>query len=103
MVQIILLLLSLTASAHADPQDEALHFAAHAGTSFALQETLYGVNEKELGMTRREAQLTAFAETMLLGLAYKASQSFPTDTGKSMLYNAIGAGLSIGVSYTFEF
>jgi hypothetical protein len=86
----------------ADSEQE-VHLAAHVGTSFALQTVFYGINEKALEMPKANVQALAFIETMAVGLTYKASESYPEGTARSMSENAIGALLAVGVCYTFEF
>lgn len=93
----------MSAYASADPEQN-VHFAAHVGTSFAIQTTAYGFNKKVLNMSKADAEWLAFAETMIIGSIYKVSERAPPgDLFRAEGENAIGIGLAIGVHYTFEF
>ncbi len=100
MVQLVLALaLSIGNTAHADD----VHFAAHVGTAFALQTGFYGVNEKWIGLSKRDAELLAFAEMMAVGFLYKRNEGLPRGTWTSVGENAVGGVLAIGVHVTFGF
>lgn len=98
----LLLLISLPAQAAVD-RDELMHFTAHAGASFALQTGFYGVNKKWLGMDPVPAEMLAAVFTLGVGLAYKSSENYPSNTGRAMLYNSLGVGTAIVTHVTFKF
>lgn len=99
MSPIFAVLVMFMSPAHADPD----HFAAHVGTAFTLQTTLYGANSRWLGMSKTNAELLSFAEMMVVGFAYKQNEGMPTGTAQSITQNAIGGALAIGVHITFVF
>ena len=110
----ILALFLFSIPARAD-HNELVHFAAHVGTSFAINTVAYGACYKKnlIGLrTIQENQddkvpcimLAAFTTTMI-GFLYKhleTNVTFP-DMARSMGYNALGTGLSIGSVFLFEF
>lgn len=101
IVCIILLALSLSQRCHADEADT--HFAAHFGTSYAINLIGYGVLQRAFQMDRTTAWIFSAAATLAVGLAYKYSETGPMPAGtlqRAMLQNAAGcaaAGFSIAV------
>ncbi len=98
-----LLLLLLSTQAHAFTDNDLTHFAAHAGTSFALQTVFYGVNNQYFGLSKPWAEGLGFAETLAIGFAYKALETNPPNTGTAMLENSVGALGAIGTHVVFHF
>ena len=88
--------------AHAD--EDHVHTAAHVGTSFMIDTTLYGLNHKVLGMDKETAEVLSGFETFMIGYAYKMNEN-TNDKDRSRAYrdNLIGIGLAVGVHYVFDF
>jgi hypothetical protein len=96
-------MIAVSLPAHAMTQDDLMHMSAHTGVSFALQTGFYGINSRWLGMDNEAAQVVGFLETMAVGWVYKDLQGFPSDTGRAMGFNALGAGSAILTQVTFRF
>lgn len=100
MKYIVILSLIFPILAYAEPESQ-VHFAAHAGTSFALDTIAYGVN-KHIGAPMPKT--AAFVETMVIGLLYKYSEHTPTRGYiVPMSENIVGAGAATLTIVVFEF
>ncbi len=100
----VLVLVSLSLNSRAFTHDDEVHFAAHVGTSFALQTVFYGINSRAFQMSKPWSEVCAAVETLAIGFAYKYEENADSDaTRTSMAENAIGVGLAIGTHYVFHF
>src|SRR5271165_1813977 len=99
-MKLLICLLLISNLCHADPHEDAVHFAAHAGTSFAVDTIAYGVNNR-LGLSKPHSRELAVFETLTIGLLYKLSErAGKLDT--PMMENTIGAGAATLTIWTFE-
>jgi len=85
--------------------DETVHFAAHAGTSYIINEVVYGIMHKGLGADRATSLWFSVPTTLALGLTYKMMEmnASNSDIGKSMIYNGIGVLGSVVIIHGFDF
>lgn len=102
LVLSILFATALLYPTRAIADDADLHFAAHAGASYALSMLAYGFYHQAFRMDKTSAFVFAAVTTLAIGLTYKemevinggTSQSIP----RAMTQNTIGvlgAGFSI--------
>lgn len=93
-MRFLILLIPLSASA-----DPAVNVVAHVGGSYMIDSILYNINKTYTSKANSEI-LSSF-ETLLLGVAYKASEHFPKNTSNSLLEDSVGLSLSVGIRYEF--
>lgn len=85
------------------PADEQTHLAAHLGAAFAIQTVAYGIN-RQIGMSKLNAETLGFIETLAIGILYKSSEhAQKSDILKATQENALGSGLAILTHVTFSF
>ena len=107
MKKLALIVFLLCASAKADPSllnsgNERLHFTEHFVASGLIYTGVYTAMHDGL----RAPKWTSFAfgafTSGTIGLAYKGTEGFPSDTGRKMIYNAAGIAVGAGLCFTFD-
>lgn len=104
MKQLILGLILVCPLAHAESDTAEVHFAAHFGTSYAIQTFAYGVSKQAAGMDNTDALIFAAVVTLTgttLRQVLAAGDSPVNTTG--ILQNAFGVAASIGTCLMFDF
>jgi hypothetical protein len=103
---IIVLMLSLSLSSKADDVF-GQHFVPHFVLSYGIELGSYEIFKNAFRMDRTNAVIFSVFTTLTVGLMYKAMEmnqnGWPADTGRSMLFNAIGTGAAVGTVYAFHF
>lgn len=106
IVLLALAILLPARTAKADHEDD-VHAIAHIGASFTIELITYGISHKALKLSRPASLIVATATTLLVGFAYKYSEthsaSFNREMSKSMFRNGIGVGLGIASIELFSF
>jgi hypothetical protein len=98
------LLLLLSVTSHAFTNEDLVHLTAHTGASYMLQTTFYGLNSKVLKQNFWTSEGLAMAETLAVGLLYKAVENTPTNQlGLPIAEDLFGASLAIGTHVSFHF
>ena len=101
---LLIILLSISLNLNAFTHDDEVHFAAHVGTSFALQTVFYGVNSRAFQMSKPWSEVCAAFETLAIGFIYKYEEDADQDAIRtSSIENAVGVSLAIGTHYVFHF
>lgn len=92
--------LLLSIPAYGDP-DTNLHFAAHTGSSFAVDTIAYGVFKQN---RFNYPKTLAFLTTLTIGLAYKLQEHTQANQLVTpMAENVLGAAAATLTIYTFDF
>lgn len=104
MKKIFLAAIMLGSIAHAESDTAEVHFAAHFGTSYAIQTFMYGVSKQALHMDTTDSlifsSVVTFVGTTLRQVL--VAEETPINT-KGIIQNAFGIGASVGTCLMFEF
>lgn len=104
MKWLMIFFLCLSSSALAESShDELLHFAAHAGSAYAITMVTDQVCNKFLGLSPPDSLLIGLGTAIVAGSIYKLVETGrPANMGDGVIYNGIGAIGAVGTIFVFD-
>jgi hypothetical protein len=100
---LIIAFIFLSGNALAESHDELVHFAAHAGTSYAIAMVSDQFYNKFLGWSPGNSLLGGLTTALVAGSLYKIVETGkPSSIGDGIIYNGIGALGAIGTIFVFD-
>lgn len=92
----LLLIAALDPVAADSLQENMLHVAAHAGTTYAITHATQVVCKKFLGNHKKLAcTIIGVVLAQTANIAYKAGQDFPNDSKRALSAGAAGSGAAV--------
>ena len=92
MKYLLILLVLVSFQCYADTGDNLMHETAHFGGAYAITDITNMVCNKATKSQHKVAcVITGIAAANIANIAYKATESFPDDTKRSLISGALGS------------